>query len=287
MFIKNSLLVAKVSFALLTIATIILAVKLYNSDNEIEKIALNLELDKKVHNNEMSEILIRYDSVLVKNKKLSKKMESIEKQSNLDSELSYDDSIKLLKGNISILKKGNLSKEKQLANLNSILKSKQLDLENNKEEIISLNLKIGKLQAEIKNSFSEVSVKKLRAINVSAIGSKIVSEKILETKKLNRTEKIKVCFTLEDNPAIENGTKDIFIQIINPKSNIVSNNHSVVEIKNKTLFYSAKTTVSYGKEDVDVCVFVDANKDNLIKGNYIVNIFSGASLIGNTNLTLL
>lgn len=126
----------------------------------------------------------------------------------------------------------------------------------------------------------------MKAKNVSAIGSKVVSEKILETKRLKGTEKIKVCFTLEDNPSVEKGDKDIFIQIINPKSNIVSKAPAVLEIKNKTLFYSAKTTINYAKENVDVCVLVDAHKNNLIKGNYIVNIFSGINLIGNTNLIL-
>lgn len=287
MVVKNYLMVIKVSVVVLSIAIVALAVKLYSSENQFITLKKNIELDKKIYNNEINEILIRYDSVLIKNLRLEEEIGLNKNNLDISSDSNYYKSIKKLKGNISDLKKGNTSKEKQLATLNSILKSKQIDLEDNKVEIAGLNLKISKLQSEIKSASPEVEIKKLKAINVSAIGSRIVSEKILETKKVNSTEKIKVCFTLENNPTIESGNKDIFIQIINPKSNIVSKNPSVLEIKNKTLFYSAKTTVNYGKEGVDVCIFVDANKNNLVKGDYVVNIFSGIYLIGNTNLTLL
>lgn len=288
MFVKNYLMVIKVSIVLLFVAIVVLAVKLYDSENQLSTLKSNVELDKKIHNNEINEILIRYDSVLIKNLRLEEEIGSNKEEKLVAiSDSGYYNSIKKLKGNISDLEKNNNSKEKQLATLNSILRSKQINLEDNKVEIARLNLKISKLQSEIKSASPEVEIKKLKAINISAIGSRIVSEKILETKKVSSTEKIKVCFSLEDNPSIESGNKDIFIQIINPKSNIVSKSPSVLEIKNKTLFYSAKTTVNYGKEDVDVCVFVDATKNNLVKGNYVVNIFSGIHLIGNTNLSLL
>lgn len=285
MFGKNYLAVIKVSVVVLSVSIVTLVAKLYSFENQIKELNESIELDKKIHNNDINEILIRYDSVLIKNMRLEKES-SLNTNKATDSNPVYDTSIKKLKGSISILEKNNTSKEKRLANLNSILKTKQIDLESNKEEILNLNSKIAKLQTEIKRSVGDMELKKLKAKNVSAIGSKVVSEKILETKRLKGTEKIKVCFTLEDNPSVEKGDKDIFIQIINPKSNIVSKAPAVLEIKNKTLFYSAKTTINYAKENVDVCVLVDAHKNNLIKGNYIVNIFSGINLIGNTNLIL-
>lgn len=285
MFGKNYLAVIKVSVVVLSVSIVTLVAKLYSFENQIKELNESIELDKKIHSNDINEILIRYDSVLIKNMRLEKES-SLNTNKATDSNPVYDTSIKKLKGSISILEKNNTSKEKRLANLNSILKTKQIDLESNKEEILNLNSKIAKLQTEIKRSVGDMELKKLKAKNVSAIGSKVVSEKIVETKRLKGTEKIKVCFTLEDNPSVEKGDKDIFIQIINPKSNIVSKAPAVLEIKNKTLFYSAKTTINYAKENVDVCVLVDAHKNNLIKGNYIVNIFSGINLIGNTNLIL-
>jgi hypothetical protein len=52
------------------------------------------------------------------------------------------------------------------------------------------------------------------------------------------------------------------------------------------LHYSAKTNVFYDNDQVDVCVFVDPNKSDLLKGDYEINIFSGINIIGNTVFSL-
>lgn len=280
----------KIAGAVLIITAVVLAVKLYEAKTESQALVQNIDLDKKVHNNEIGEILVRYDAALLKNQKLAKEIEILKsKHYAIDSaEVTYQSSLNILKNNISTLTKEKYSKTKQLETLNSILKSKQQDFENNKNEIVKLNAKISQLESEIKaGEETKPEKKKIRAINVNAVGARVVSEKILETKRIKNTEQIKVCFTLEQNNGIEKGAKEIFIQIINPKANIVSRNPASIEIKNQTLLYSAKTNVNFEKDAVDVCVFVDAKKENLIKGNYTVNIFSGANLIGNTNLFLL
>jgi hypothetical protein len=274
--------------AIVSILTVTaLAVKLYSIKTEKDNLAHTIELDRKLHNNEISEILIRYDAALQQNEQLTKELEEL-KNKTVQTDDSVKSNFSLLKENISVLTKEKYTKSTQLETLNNILRLKQLDFENNKKEIEKLHNKINQLESEIlASSETKAERRKLRALNVSAVGARTVSEKVLETKKTKNTEQIKVCFTLEDNMGIEKGIKEIFIQIINPKANIVSKNKASIEIKNQTLFYSAKTTVNYDKGDIDVCVFVDANKQNLIKGNYIVNIFSGAHLIGNTSLHLL
>lgn len=274
--------------AIVSILTVTaLAVKLYSIKTEKDNLAHTIELDRKLHNNEISEILIRYDAALRQNEQLTKELEEL-KNKTVQTDDSVKSNFSLLKENISVLTKEKYTKSTQLETLNNILRLKQLDFESNKKEIEKLHNKISQLESEIlASSETKAEKRKLRALNVSAVGARTVSEKVLETKKTKNTEQIKVCFTLEDSMGIEKGIKEIFIQIINPKANIVSKNKASIEIKNQTLFYSAKTSVNYDKGDVDVCVFVDANKQNLIKGNYIVNIFSGAHLIGNTSLNLL
>lgn len=287
MSLKPAFSIVNITAIISILAATALAIELYSIKTEKEDMAHNIELDRKLHNNEISEILIRYDAALQKNMQLKKELEE-QKNKTVQTDDSVRSNLNMLKENISVLTKEKYTKSSQLETLNNILRLKQQDFENNKIEIEKLYAKINQLESEILAS-SEVKVekKKLKASNVSAIGARTVSEKVLETKKTKNTEQIKVCFTLEDNMWIERGIKEIFIQIINPKANIVSKNKSSIEIKNQTLFYSAKTSVNYDKGDVDVCVFVDANKQHLIKGNYIVNIFSGAHLIGNTSLFLL
>ncbi|WP_167626944.1 hypothetical protein [Flavobacterium psychrophilum] len=42
----------------------------------------------------------------------------------------------------------------------------------------------------------------------------------------------------------------------------------------------------YDNDKLDVCLFVDPNKDDMQKGDYKINIFSGINLIGNTVFSL-
>ncbi|MBC8643319.1 hypothetical protein H9W95_01915 [Flavobacterium lindanitolerans] len=273
--------------AIVSILTVTaLAVKLYSIKTEKDNLAHTIELDRKLHNNEISEILIRYDAALQQNEQLTKELEEL-KNKTVQTDDSVKSNFSLLKENISVLTKEKYTKSTQLETLNNILRLKQLDFESNKKKSksfitksVNWNLKFWQVQKRRQKT-------KAQGFECERCWCRDGVRKSVGNQKDKNTEQIKVCFTLEDSMGIEKGIKEIFIQIINPKANIVSKNKASIEIKNQTLFYSAKTSVNYDKGDVDVCVFVDANKQNLIKGNYIVNIFSGAHLIGNTSLNLL
>ena len=141
-----------------------------------------------------------------------------------------------------------------------------------------------KQNATNENTFS-VS-KNLTATNVYANGIKIVSNNIIETRRFSSTEQIKVCFTLLENKAALKGNKDIYIQIVNPNNKVVSKIGESYTSGDKLLDFSAKTNIFYDNEELDVCVFVDPNKEDMSKGDYEINIFSGINLIGNTVFSL-
>ena len=66
----------------------------------------------------------------------------------------------------------------------------------------------------------------------------------------------------------------------------MSKNGEFVESEDKLLHFSAKTNIFYDNDQLDVCVFVDPNKNDLFRGDYEINIFSGINLIGNTVFSL-
>ena len=44
--------------------------------------------------------------------------------------------------------------------------------------------------------------------------------------------------------------------------------------------------VFYENEELDVCSMVAANEDDLIEGDYTINVFDGAKLIATSKMTL-
>ena len=285
MTVRTSLAVIKLTAMVFLSASIVFAVKYYDSERHNQKLKDTNLLDKNTYVNELKEILYRYDKEIVKNKKLIVSINSQIKNEQINKKLDGK--------KITIFdskKSSNPIVDSYIRKIDSLKRILESQIEENKNISNQLSLLIAKNSSlQKQNDYNEniISVSKnLTATNVYANGIKIVSNNIIETKRFMATEQIKVCFTLLENRATLKGGKDIFIQIINPKNKIVCKNGEYLEIGEKSLYYSARTNIYYDNDELDVCVFVDPNKTDIVKGDYEINIFSGTNIIGNTVFSL-
>lgn len=271
-----------VKFSAVAFASVafVYGLKYYESKEKINKLNETLVIDKKTYANDLKEIFERYDKQVTHNKNLLKEIDNKEAHN-------------------SFIKENFLAKETPIISYTKVVSEESYDslkkvLHNVEAENKELNGQVSMLFEKNKeltkiNSSNEALVsisKNLTAVNVTANGIKIVSNNIIETKKFSSMEQIKVCFTLLENRAAIKGSKDIFIQIVNPNNQVVSKNGETLETQNRLLHYSAKTNVFYDNEEMDVCVFVEPNKEDILKGDYEINIYSGITLIGNTVFSL-
>ncbi|SFB10976.1 hypothetical protein SAMN05660845_1656 [Flavobacterium swingsii] len=285
MTLRTTLTMIKLSSVVFVSTTMVFAVKYYDSQSKNKKLKETIQIDKKTYANDLKEIFNRYDSELLKNKNLIQSSsilkqgkETIINKNDLKIVRDSNDSSELIKNNPILSKIDSLetSLRKQSDENKSLTNQVSILINKNRE-----------LQKQSSNNENTITVtKNLTAINVYAKAMKIVSNNIIETKRFSNTEQIKICFTLLENKAALKGNKDLYIQIVNPKNKIVSKNGEFVEDKNKLLDYTAKTNVFYNNDQLDVCVFVDPNKNDIVKGDYEINIFSGINLIGNTVFSL-
>ena len=220
MTIRTSLKMIKLSAVVFASVGVVFASKYYQSKNQNLKLKEELQLEKITHSNELIEILSRYDAVLIENKILqeAEEVKSIiptPKEERNDSEKEKkNESLK----NISTFKQNSKSYVQPRLKLDSLERSKLLA--NQLDELSDKYKELKKVND--KNEVVIATSKNLTAINVTANGVKIVSNNIIETKKLSSVEQIKVCFTLLENKAAVKGNKDIYIQILNPDNKIVS-----------------------------------------------------------------
>lgn len=281
MTVKIPTTLLKLTSVALMSATLVFAIKYYDSKKQNRKLEENIKLDKETYTNELNEILNRYDAEVLKNQQLLE-----EKGIVTQEEIVYSG-------------KNNYHVEKILVPIRKLTEKTKSDsfetmwqkqLEENKDLADRLRqLSEKNKELEKKNNDNEAVLavsKNLTATNVIANGIKIVSNNIIETKRFNATEQIKVCFTLLENKAAVKGYKDVYIQIVNPDGKVVSKNGEFVESGERLLSFSAKTNVYYDNEELDVCVFVDPNKKDMSKGDYEINIYSGINLIGSTVFSL-
>lgn len=117
---------------------------------------------------------------------------------------------------------------------------------------------------------------------IDFFGSAVIvrkSGRLVETKRASRADKIRSCFTITPNPLATIGERDLYLQVINPKNNLIGS-RALLSLGEDALSYSAETQVNYQQEEIDVCLMVGATEQDLISGRYILNLYQG-----NTRLT--
>jgi len=277
MSIKTTVTLLKISTVTILSFAFAIGMKYYDSLQKYQKLQESTKIDKEAYTNDLKEILNRYDAEVQKNSLLQSSQNDNIKRVIVVKE---DNKQKI----VSNVSKSYLKKIDSFQNVvrkqvyeNSELNTQVNTLKDKNRELVKKNLANESIISTTKN---------LTAVNVVANGVKIVANNIIETKRFNATEQVKVCFTLLENKAAIKGYKDIYIQIVNPNNSVVSKNGEIIESDDRLLRFSAKTNVYYDNEDLDVCVFVDPNKQDMTKGDYEINIYSGINLIGSTVFSL-
>ena len=247
--------ITKISILILMLLSLFLGVKYYKVLDEFNAYVQSSDLENKVLESQLTEILHKYDSVSAKNKIDSIRFDQIIKPNNSNGIVDKTFNNSLVEDSIVFYAK---------------------ELQKAKKE--KRNLTVSNL-AETKKNNSKTN--SLSALNINAKGVKIYSDayKMSEAK----IQQLRVCFTLEENQLVNSGEKTIYVQVVNPKNQIISLGDTSVESDaNVKLQYSASVTTNYQKKDTDVCTYVDLEKNKTIKGKYKINIYHDFVKIGTT-----
>ena len=111
------------------------------------------------------------------------------------------------------------------------------------------------------------------------------SGKIVDTRRSSRADKVRACFTIAPNSIAEKGDKLLYVQVINPKNNLLGEKKQIT-FDEGDLTYSAATKVFYENDELDVCILVNAAEEDLIEGRYVINVFDGAQMISTSSMVL-
>ncbi len=111
------------------------------------------------------------------------------------------------------------------------------------------------------------------------------SGKIVDTKRASRADKIRACFTITPNAVAVPGERNLYLQVINPKNNLIGS-RMTLEQGQERLYYSATTQVDFQQEEVDVCIMVGAQEEDLVSGRYILNLYQDSTRLAITTMLL-
>jgi hypothetical protein len=186
--------------------------------------------------------------------------------------------IKKYKGEISTMREIMKSYIVQIDSLNTRNKILVAENQNIKEQITTVkktNVELSRVKEELSNKVEIASV--VQAKDVIAVA---LNKNRKETTRLDRIDKLRICFTLRENPIAKAGEKIVYLRIIRPDSiAIATSSDNLFEFNKSKLIFTASRQVEYLNQDIDMCIFVDSNKDFIV-GNYRAELYLEGSEIG-------
>jgi hypothetical protein len=164
---------------------------------------------------------------------------------------------------------------------NKLLVAENQDIKQQISKVKMNNEELSKTKKELSSKVEIASV-----IQAKDVKTTTLNKNRKETSRLDRIEKLQVCFTLRENPIAEAGKKVVYLRIIRPDSLVIaSSSDNLFDYTGKKIIFTASREVDYMKQDVDMCIFVDKSPD-FILGNYKAEIYLEGNLIGGCSFIL-
>jgi flagellar basal body-associated protein FliL len=244
-----------------------------------------LERQKVQLEDELKDIYSQYDSLKTENDTMNLKLQA--EQARIE---------KLLKINANNVYKIRMY-EKELGTIRKVLKSYVVQID-------SLNLANQELRAEnleVRQELRRVESEKQELTEVrNELSSKVEMASVLSakniviaslnkrSKEINKTikvEKLRICFTLRENPILEPGPKIIFMRVVRPDDVILTSGVNFFDFQGEQIVFTASREVSYENVDVDMCIFWN-NDGQLVPGTYQVQLYADGHEIGSSSFGL-
>lgn len=151
------------------------------------------------------------------------------------------------------------------------------------------NQNLMKDKEELKEKMNQATF--IKAYDVTAVPFKLKSGGTKEqvTDKASRTGRIRVCFTIGENPLVASGKKIIYIRLVRPDNVVViKSKYDTFVFDGQTLPFSLREDIDYQGKAMKVCVdWTKKNTDNpAMKGKYIVTVFADDKEIGTGSFDL-
>jgi FlaG/FlaF family flagellin (archaellin) len=258
----------------------------FNQKNQMVEMETALTQEKDSLANELRLMVIGYDTLKTNNDSLNA---NLEKEKNrivqlLSVNASNIQLIKKYKSEISTMREIMKSYIVQIDSLNTrnkILVAENTEIHQQISQVRSTNTQLSKVKEELTSKVEQASV--IQAKDIIAVS---LNKKRKETTRINNLDKLRICFTLRENPLAKPGQKEVFMRVIRPDSLVITTSpNNLFEYNSSKIIYSANRVVDYMNQDIELCIFLD-NTGDFIIGNYSVELYLEDNIIGRTNFML-
>jgi hypothetical protein len=286
----------KIYLSVLTILIVILIFWLFIQRSELmtlvkeketEKVELQHELDSvigehnkiKISYGALSDSLAAKDSVIQAN--------AIEIKKLLDTQWEYNK----IRKKLSMLQHIAQGYVRQMDSLYTVNRELQAENERIRQEVKteqSRNYNLMKDKEELSEKMNQAAF--IKAYNVSVAAYKLKGgNKEQVTDKATRADRLRICFTIGENPLVQSGKKIVYIRIQRPDNVVVTKSkYDTFQFNGQTLSFSIREDISYQGKSLNLCVdWTKKDTDKpAMKGRYVVTVFADDKEIGSGTFEL-
>ena len=286
----------KIYLAILGIFILVLAFWLFIQRSQLLKLVHEKETERNELQHELDSVIVEHNKIKTEYGALSDSLKSkdsliqanaVEIRKLLDTQWEYNK----IRKKLAMLQTVAQGYVRQMDSLYTV--NRELTAENEKvrQEVRTeknRNQSLLKDKEELKEKMNQAAF--IKAYDVSATAYKVKGGgKETTTDKASRTDRLKVCFTLGENPLVPSGKRPVYVRIQRPDNVVVQKTKYDVFIFNgQTLPYSLREDVNYMGKAQNLCVIWN-KKDNDIpamKGKYIISVFADDKEIGEGSFEL-
>lgn len=181
--------------------------------------------------------------------------------------------------------------KRYLANIDSLLLMNE-ELIYEKDSVVKVNrsinwknYKLNQQNEKLSEKVSKGSILDFLHFDAVAIRYRSTGKEVT-TKKANKVQKIRLCFSVGANLISESEMKNLYFQIIDPLNNIISfDNKAIAYIQGDSIVCTGKELFMYNNNLMDHCFFWE-RVQVLSPGIYKINLFLEGVLAAKTELKL-
>ncbi len=282
----------KVLIGVLSVLLIALAVYTVTLFNDSKNTVTGLEKQKAEIETELEGLIANYDEVIKDNELKDKDLLAARDRISV-----LLDSVRDAKANVNLIARykveiGKLKDERKMLfkradSLIAVNKRVMAERDSTQTELTNTRMVVDSVSS--KNTEMTETIKKGAIVKATDLRGEAVivrnSGKVVDTKRSSRADKVRACFTLAPNAIAEKGDRTLYVQVINPRNNLLGEK-ATKQFDESTLNYSASSKVFYENDELDVCIMVNSTEADLIEGRYVINLFDGKNLIATNTMEL-
>lgn len=258
----------------------------------IDELSETFALEKEDLENEYSQLAIQYEGykLNVNNDSLEQKLE--------DQRIKIQRLVEELKQTKAQDAKKISALKKELETVRGVLRYyvAQVDSLNKvNEQLLAENTQVRKEMQKVKNSNADLqsenqqlTEKVTLAAKLNAVGltAKALNKRDKPTNSLKKTTNFVLNFTIAANITAEVGFKDIFVRILTPAEDLLTNAKSgSFSYDGSDVQYSMKKNIEYSGDETQVTLYWNRN-ETLEPGTYTFEVYADGNMIGQTSLKM-